>query len=306
MPNPFRIHRRALLAAVVAPLLEGCAASLAPLRGSATTPDAQALLAASAAAHGMAALGGIRDVNVRYAGEWRAVVGRLQPDLVDEGFRGGSDERLLLRDRIVAQAHTGPSGHKQVVRRMARGGEGTVAVWFNGVESTDRDKRDAAALVADGYAMFLLGPMLVAGWWATDRSLVMEVDEPQTIPSGGQDVPCDVLRIGMSPGNGLCERDELALFIGRDDRLMRRVRFTLNGLESTRGAIAEVDTWAHVTIAGVRWPTRFHEFLRRPVLLPVHDWRLEGLDVNRGLDRAAVDGVAFTGAAVAPAASLPV
>ncbi len=305
MPHPSRIGRRALLASLAAPLLQGCAAPLPPLRAAATTPDAQALLAASAAAHGMQALAGIRDVSVRYAGQWRAVVGTLQPDLVDERFRGGSEERLLLRDRVVAQAYTGPGGHKQVLRRMARGGEGGVRVWFNGEESAGRDKRDAAALVADGYALFLLGPMLVAGAWADDRSLVMEVAGPETIPSGGQDVPCDVLRIRMSPGIGLCPTDELALFIGRDDRLMRRVRFTLNGLDSTRGAVAEVDTWAHVPVAGVCWPTRFHEFLRRPLLLPVHDWRLEGLDVNRGLDPAAVDGVAFTGAAAAPAVPLP-
>jgi hypothetical protein len=115
---------------------------------------------------------------------------------------------------------------------------------------------------------------------------------------------CDVLRVRIAPGLGFCPSDRLALFVDREDGLMRRVRFTLDGLDSTRGAVAEVDASGHVALRGVRWPTRFHERLLRPFPLPVHDWRLTGLDVDRGLYAAEVGGTAFGGRAARPAAAL--
>ncbi len=296
--------RRALLATLSLSWLAGCAAPLPPLQASASSADADALLDASAAAHGSVALAAIQDISLRYAGHFRPLVGTLVPVLVDAGFRGGSEERLLLRDRLAAQSHTGPSGHKQVVRRDGVAGPGEVQVWFNGQEARDADRLDAAALVADGYTMFLLGPMLLAGSWRTDRSLVLALAAPETIAVGGESVPCDVLRVSMAPGLGLSERDDLALFIGREDRLMRRVRFSLNGLDATRGAVAEVDTWAHVQRQGVRFPRRFHEQLLRPLPLPVHDWQLDGLDLNRGLTAAELSGATLSGRAAAPAAAL--
>jgi hypothetical protein len=51
----------------------------------------------------------------------------------------------------------------------------------------------------------------------------------------------------------------------------------------------------------VRWPTRFHEHLVRPFPLSVHDWRLTGLDVNRGLRADEVSGPEAGGRAAAPA-----
>ena len=296
---------RLLLASLALPALQGCAAPLAKLRSATTTADAQALLAASAAAHGSAALATVQDISVRYAGHWRGLVGTLVPVLADEGFRGGSEERLLLRDRIAAQAYTGPSGRKDVVRQTTAGGQGTVRVWYNGEQTRDAEQRDAAALVADGYSLFLLGPMLLAGQWAADRASILELGSPERITVGGQAYDCDVIRARITPGIGLSDSDDLALFIDRPERLMRRVRFTLNGLDATKGAVADVDAWGHVAVQGVRWPTRFHEQLLRPLPLPVHDWQMEGLDLNRGLTQADVDGDRLSFRAATPAASLP-
>ena len=296
--------RRALLASLALPALQGCAAPLPPLPFNATSPEAQALLQASAAAHGADAFAMLTDVSVSYDGRWRALVNTLQPDLVDAGFRGRSEERLLPRGRLVAQSYTGPKGRKQVVRRTAAHGEGDVRLWLNGQETHDAERCDAAALVADGYDLFLCGPMLLAGAWMTDRSLVMQVTPRQRITVGGQDHECDVLRLSSAPGLGLSRSDQLAVFIDREERLMRRVRFTLDGLEATRGAVAEVDTWAHVMLQGVRWPTQFHERLLRPAPLPVHDWHMTGLDVNRGFALSDISTAEFTGGAAAPAMPL--
>lgn len=292
--------RRLLLTALALP---GCAAPLPTPRATATTPEAQALLNKSAAAHGLEAWLRIDDLSISYLGTWRPVVGRLQPALVDAGFRGRSEERLLPRARLTAQSHSGPEGRKQVVRRAASAAQGEARVWFNGEESRDKDRRDAAAMVADLYGLFLLGPMALAQY--PDRALLMETAPPERIVLlNGQEHHCDVLRVQTTPGNGLSTADHMALFLDREQHLLRRARFTLNGLDPTRGAIAEVDMFDHITRHGVRWPTRFHERLLRPLSLPVHDWRLTGLDVNRGLDEAAIGGADFGAKAAVPAAAL--
>ena len=292
--NPER--RTYLLAGLSLPgllALPGCASPLSPSLDSTTSAAARDVLMASAKAHGIDALGKLRDLSISYTGEWRPVVDRLQPALVDASFRQGSQERLLLREGLVAQSHRGPGGTKQVVRRTDPPPQGEVRVWVNDEVARDTDRRNAAALVADGYSLFLLGPMLLAG-----RPLPMALTGVEAV--GGFE--CDVVQMRLAPGLGFSAADRIAMFIDRRERLMRRVRFTLDGLESTRGAIAEVETFDHVRLHGVRWPTRFLERLLRPLPLPVHDWRLTGLDVDRGMTASELSGPVFTGAAVAPAA----
>ena len=287
------ISRRLFLLAPMA--LSACANPWPPVADEKTSPEAEALLRESAQAHGLSALQSLGDINVRYEGEWRPIVARLQPALIDEGFRGGSEERLSLREGVIDQQHTGPQGQKRVERRWSptspgkptpgkptsgKPTSGTIRVWFNGVESGDADKRAAAALVADGYALFLLGPMLVAGSWSSRRA-AMALGPPERITVDGQGYDCDVLRVTLTPGLGLSDTDRIALYIDRGERLMRRVRFSLDGLAGTRSAVAEVDTFSHVTRDGVRWPVGFYERLLRPVLLPVHDWRLTSVSAAR-------------------------
>jgi hypothetical protein len=83
---------------------------------------------------------------------------------------------------MVAQAHTGPSGSKQAVRRA-----GGVSDSFNGAASRNEDQLAAAALVADRYLLFLLGPMLLAGAWATPpRGVVGELSNIEEIEVHGE------------------------------------------------------------------------------------------------------------------------
>jgi hypothetical protein len=298
------LPRRAFLASLALPALEGCAVPLSPLPDRSTSPQAEALLQASATAHGAQAYAKLNDISVSYSGQWRVLVDSLQPDLVDAGFRSRSEERLLPHRRLSAQAYFGPKGHKQVVRLTAPQNEGEVRVWVGGQETPDVNRRHAAALVADAYALFLCGPMLLADAWAADRSVVMQLAAPERITVGGHQYDCDLLRLNTTPGLGLSQSDQLAVFIDRQEQLMRRVRFTLDGLDSTRGAVAEVDTWGHMALHGVRWPTQFHERLLRPVPLPVHDWHMTGLDVNRGFIASDISGADFGNFAVASATAL--
>jgi hypothetical protein len=298
------LHRRPLLTFLALPALAGCANVLPETTVSATTPEAQAMLEASAAAHGLAAFQAVADLSVSYAGEWPPLINRLQPALVDRGFRARSEERLLPREGVVAQSHVGPAGRKQVIRQSVPGAQGNVRVWFNGEEAHDEERRAAAALVADGYALFLLGPMLLVSGWANSRTAAVEHAGVERIFVDGRRWTCDILRARVRPGLGFSPSERLALWVDRDEGLMRRLRFSLEGLASTRGAVAEVDASDHIMRYGVRWPTRFHERLLRPFSLPVHDWQLTGLDLNRGLQREDLDGAAFHGRAIRPAAAL--
>jgi hypothetical protein len=287
----------AALASPLLPALHGCAKPLPISLTATTTPAAQSLLNECAVVHGLAAFKKLQDISVSYAGEWRALIGKLEPALVDPSFRGVSEERLLLREGVIAQAHRGTSGRKHVLRRVSTSSMGEVQVWFDGEEARDAQRRFAAAQVADSYALFLLGPMLLV-----DRPLVMELGEIEWV----EEHACDVLRIQLAPGLGMSRMDQIALFVDRKNRVMRRVRFPLEWLQSTEGgAIAEVEMHDHVTMHGVLWPTRFYQRLVRPIRLPLHDWNLTGLDVNRGITANDLSGPEFAGAARAPAAALP-
>ncbi|MEN9483137.1 hypothetical protein HZU83_19915 [Sphaerotilus montanus] len=299
-------RRRLLATAALAPLLPalgalgGCAsAPLSPIQAKETTdPAALALFNDCATAHGLNAWRRVKDLNVSYSGEWRPLIGRIQPELTDTRFRDSSQERLLPAEGLIAQTHIGPGGHKQVVRRMGQGsGTGDVQVWYNGRPTTDEPLRQASALVADGYRLFLLGPLAL-------------VDRPQVMKLAGLeqvgDYACERLMVRLVPGLGFSPVEQIVLCIDRRTRLMRRVRFTLEGLTSTRGAVAEVDVSDFQNFQGIEWPTRFQERLRKPIPhLPVHDWQLTGLDLNRGWSAADITGSQFAGVAKSAAKALP-
>lgn len=299
--------RRHLLAtAALVPLLPalgvlgGCAsAPLSPIQAKETTdPAALTLFNECAAAHGLTGWRRVRDVNVGYRGEWSTLASRVQPERTDTRFRSSLQERLLPAEGLIAQAHTGPAGQKQVLRRLGQGvATGSVEVWYNGRPTTDEPLRQTSAMVADTQRLCLLGPLAL-------------VDRPQVMKLAGLeqvgDHACERLMVRMVPGLGLSPVDQLVMCIDRRTRLMRRVRFTMDGAAVTRGAAVEVDVSEFQNFQGVEWPTRFRERMRRPVpLLPMHDWQLTGLDLNRGWSAADIGGAQFTGLAQGAARALP-
>lgn len=299
--------RRHLLAtAALVPLLPalgvlgGCAsAPLSPIQAKETTdPAALALFNECAAAHGLNAWRRVKDLNVGYRGEWGVLADRVQPERTDIRFRSSLQERFLPAEGLIAQAHTGPAGQKQVLRRLGQGvATGSVEVWYNGRPTTDEPLRQTSAMVADTQRLCLLGPLAL-------------VDRPQVMKLAGLeqvgDHACERLMVRMVPGLGLSPVEQLVLCIDRRTRLMRRVRFTMDGAAVTRGAMVEVDVSEFQNFQGVEWPTRFRERMRRPVpLLPMHDWQLTGLDLNRGWSATDIGGAQFTGLAQGAARALP-
>ena len=296
------VSRRAWLGALTLPwLVGGCSTPLPLIPAPSPAPGgdgAAARLRDSALAHGLDAYRALTDINVSYDGQWRPLINRIQPEIVDQGFRGSSQERLMPSAGVVAQAYTGPMGRKQVAWRRGRGTPGDlgdVSVWFNGVRSDDAAARDAAALVAEGYGLFLLGPL-----WLADRGLRMQMAGTERVDGR----TCDLVEVWLTPGLGCVAADRVALCIDRVDQRVHRMRFTLEGFTGTRGAVAEVDTFEHETRFGVVWPMRSYERVVHPLALPAHDWRITGLDVNRGYGASDLSGPAFTGTAAAPAWAL--
>jgi hypothetical protein len=291
------ITRRAFLGAAALPLLAACTTPLPLIPRPPGDKNAALRLEESAEAHGLDAYRGITDISVSYEGQWRPLVNRIQPEVVDEGFRGRSQERLMPYETIVAQAYTGPAGEKQVYWRRGNGrdGLGDIEVWRNGARDPDRADQQAAALVAEGYGLFLLGPL-----WLVDRGLVVRSGGTERVD--GRD--CDVLEVWLAPGLGQVAMDRVAVCVDRANHIARRYRFTLEGTGNTKGAVAEVDTFDHERRFGVVWPMRSYERVVHPIRLPAHDWHVTGLDVNRGLRRDEIAGPVFTGRAAAPARPL--
>jgi hypothetical protein len=273
---------------------------------SAASAAAAQRLAASADAHGSAVYRQITDINIAYGGQWRPLINRLQPEVVDEGFRGPSQERLMPAAGVVAQSYAGVKGQKQVFwqrgKSVAPNGrdQGEVAVWFNGQPSGRASELAAAALVAEGYGLFLLGPLWVASRQAAGLAVPADVAGTERVHGR----LCDVVNVWLRPGLGHAATDRVSLLIDRDDHVTRRLRFTLEGYEGTRGAVAEVDTFEHARRFGLLLPMRSYEEVVHPLRLPAHDWVVTGLDVNRGYGVEALRGAQFSGAAAAPAKPL--
>ena len=274
----------------------------------ASTPDAKAIFDACLNAHGgAAAYARLHDVNVRFDSHWAAVGPRLQPVLSDRGHRGGSEERYMpVRGGfIIGQLHHGRAGAKHVFHFPPRETQvsynppvpsSAVPVDAGFQRSLDPEVVAAAGLVTDAYSMFLFGPDFFVQREARFQKLTATSDvEGQT---------CDELVTTLRPGIG-SEEDKVVLFIGRQDHLLHRVQFTLNALESTRGAEVHVDLMGQRRLAGVMWPTHYRERIDRPVNLPAHQWSLLGFDVNRGYTDADLAAPGFKGGAVVSAKALP-
>ncbi|MEO6362084.1 MAG: hypothetical protein ABIO71_02535 [Caldimonas sp.] len=294
MQHPL-VSRRAVLGALALPWLAGCTTPLPLVSAPPVDANAVRTLRESAEAHGLSAYRQLNDINVAYTGQWRPLIGGIQPEVTDTDFRGSSQERLMPRAGVSGQAYAGLRGRKQVSWRRGSGrlaDLGEVAVWFNGVRSNDPAAQRAAALVAESYGLFLLGPL-----WLADRELPMGLAGTERVDGR----LCTVVEVWLSPGLGRVPLDRVALCIDRSDGVMRRVRFTLEGFAGTQGAVAEVDTFDHERRFGVVWPMRSFERVVHPIALPAHDWRIVGLDVNRGYSEQTLTGPEFTGGAAAPA-----
>jgi hypothetical protein len=238
----------------------------AEVKGSQSDPAATAILKKSAAAHGDP-WKRLRNVKVSFDGEWTTLAKKVQPVLTDPDFRKTSVESYRPGRKQVSQTHTGPGGTKTVERN----GD-SVSVSYNGTNSNDPEKLDAAALVTDAYTILVFG----SSWLAENATNLKQ------LPSRELDgEPCHLVAGTLKPGIGRASEDQFIAWISEDTHLLKRFQFTLNGLESTRGADVEV-TFLDMKKApdGTVWPTHFIERLQRPFQIKAHEWRTTALALD--------------------------
>jgi hypothetical protein len=209
-----------------------------------------------------------RQVEVSYSGEWSGIAKKVQPVLVDPNFRKSSVELYEPRSSRVRQVHTGPGGTKVVLRTPK-----STKVSYAGIESGDPEVKAASALVADAYTAFLFGPS-----YLKTRASTLGVVAPRKVG----DELCDGVQGTLAPGIGESNEDHFIAWIGRDSGLMKQFQFTIEGLESTKGADVEVTFSEHWKADdGTIWPRHFVERIVRPIPAKAHDWRMLSLKSRR-------------------------
>ena len=248
-------------------LVTGCGTQFPAVPdGKLDSTSAVALLDRSIAAHGGYLYDRPDTVQVSYDGRWRRAVKVLQPVIVDAKFRQRSDEVLDLQKNQFVQTHYGPSGEKTVTRSPD-----SLTVLYNGEESLDGDVRDAAALVADAYEMFLTGPSFFK-----KRQAELTLLEPGT--RDGRSF--QRLHARLQPGFGFSDEDRAVLWIDDETGYLALVHFTIDGTATTQGAHVDVAFSEYREIGGYVWPLRYLERVRGPVRVTAHSWYVTALEVS--------------------------
>jgi hypothetical protein len=245
--------------------LTGCA-SVPELRTASSDSRAISILRASAEAQGYSALLQLHDVHAEFDGKFSDIVPKVQPVLVDQAFRGSSEEDYFIHENVVTQTHHGVGGTKTVLRKA-----GAVTVTYNGKTNEDTDVKAAAALVADDYRMFLLGPAFFL-----ERGGVIQYLGTESVDG----FDCDQLLVELKPGLGNSPLDRAVISVDRTEHFVRRLRITVEGMESTKGAVADIFLRDQIRVNGIVFPTRFYEELKNPFDAPVHNWRLTGISLH--------------------------
>jgi hypothetical protein len=233
---------------------------------SPSQPEAIAILKKSARVHSVP-WKRFSEVKVSYDVKWSPLTTRLQPVLTDTDFRKSSVETYRPAQRRMSQIHRGPGGTKSVERN----GD-SITVTYNGKPAENPEQRDAAALVADAYTIFLFGSS-----WLSENAENLQLLPSRTL--NGES--CHLISGSLKPGIGASSEDHFIAWISKDSSLLKRFQFTLNGLQSTRGADVEVKFSEMKTAPGrTIWPTRFIERIQRPLNIKAHEWRMTSLSLN--------------------------
>jgi hypothetical protein len=259
---------RVFIGFLVIVLLSSCSNLPIPgaISANRSSGNAEAVLRESALRHGDPWKHHQR-VQVNYEGEWTMIATQVQPILTDKGFRKSSVETYQPRIGKIRQLHSGPQGEKEVIRQRPQS-----TVTFNGTRSTNPEVKDAAALVADAYTVFLFG----SSWLIANGSDFRLLDDRSL---DGEN--CRLVAGRLSPGLGVAKEDYFIAWIGDKSKLMKRFQFSLNGMESTRGADVDVTFSEHwKSSEGSTWPGHFLEYIQRPILAKAHDWRMTSLSID--------------------------
>lgn len=284
------------LLAVAALLFAGWASPFPRVADAPAAPfpdglDAPTLFARTLTAHGgdLHAAGG--DLNLSLDGQWDRLILRIQPVVTDATYRVRAEERYLPAERLYAVQWQGPAGTKQVVRTPE-----TIEIYYNGERDPDEARRRAAAMTADAFQLFHLGPSFLQAREATFTRLANHTE---------QGVAYHRLHTTLRPGFGFSPADDVVIWIDPTTHRLFRVHLTLNGFETTQGAHVDTTFLAYRQVGAFLLPTELNERVRGPLRINAHRWWLTGADLDRGWEAADVTGPNFERGAAPPATALP-
>ena len=259
----------------------------APKGSFADNEQAQAIFDRCLNAHGGDVRTLAEDLNLSLEGEWGALIQRIQPLVADTAYRTTAQERFRPSQGLYSALWQGPAGTKKVVRTPT-----AVEVYYNGTRETDEAKLQAAAMTADAFQFFHLGPSF----------LRLRNASFTRVEDGREDgVAYQRLRTTLRPGFGFSPEDEVVVWIDPVNHRLFRVHFTLNGFARTRGAHVDTTFREYRQVGPLLVPVVLQERVRGPIRIKAHDWWMTGADLDRGWEAEAVSGAELTGAAAAPA-----
>ncbi len=285
--------RLGALGAAVMLVSAGCSTRFPRVANSASAGDqsaAQAIFERCLDAHG----GDIRtfagDLNLSIDGTWSTLIQRIQPLVTDSAYRITAQERYRPSDQLYVVWWQGPAGTKKVLRTPT-----TVEVAYNGVREFDEKKLQAAAMTADAFQLFHLGPSFLQ----MRRATFVRLDDAREAG-----ITYQRLLTTLRPGFGFSPADDVVIWIDPRTSRLFRVHLTLNGFETTQGAHVDTTFLEYRQVGRMLLPTRFRERVRGPIRIHAHDWWMTGADLARGWDATAVSGRDLAGAAAAPAQAI--
>lgn len=275
--------------------LAGCATPWPETPTGPGSPSALARLRESALAHGLTNWQQVQDLSIDL---------RRSPERRQGAAAGTLQLRCLPALGLLAWRDQGLGPPQQGWRRWASpAGAGshadrpTVKLWQAGQADSDPARLQAAASQADLLRWLLLGPMALV-----DTRQPVNWAEPATLEGRR----CDQVTLDAPALPGDTGISRLALFIDRDQGLMRRLRVMSIAEQGQAGAQAA--TWDlpdPILLHGLHWPRRCQRMAPSRLGSEAANWQLVGLDLDRGLRASDVASTPMGAAATAPAAALP-
>jgi hypothetical protein len=290
MTNLARLGFRIAMFSWLLLIAAGCSTKFPPPTAATKFTDghtAEEIFANCLSAHGGDVRTFASDVNLSIDGQWSSLIQRIQPIVTDSAFRITSEERFHPREQLYAAQWRGPAGTKTVVRTPD-----SVEVYYNGVQETNNEKRQASAMTADAFQLFHLGPSFLQMRDARFSRL-------SNLQENG--VSYQRLRTTLRPGFGFSESDDVVVWIHPGTHRLFRVHLTLNGFKTTQGAHVDTTFLEYRQIGQMLVPTELDERVRGPIRIHAHRWHLTGADVNRGWRVDDVRGAGLQGLAAEPA-----
>lgn len=274
-------------------VLGGCAQNFprpADLPHDGSAPSGNEIFKQTFLVHGGQSLDDFNDLSVSLDGDWKFLITRIQPLVTDHRYRVVSEERLLPASGVYSADYRGPAGAKKVVRT-----EDGVSVFYQGVETFDEDVLQSTALTADSFFLFFLGPMALRESSGKFERLEDGLDRGKRFYR---------IYTVVEPGLGYSPRDEVVLWVDPETYLTYRIHITLEGYKTTQGAHVDVTFLDYEKRGAYTLPSKFVERVLGPIRIKAHSWYLTGIDINRGLTLADIEGSQYSGVAAAPAAPL--